>query len=192
MNSNVSASSIKVWDRFVRLFHWSLVLLFTSAYLTSQTGMQNTHMIIGYVLTGLISARFLWGIIGTSYARFSSFIYSPKQIIDYIKSIFSGHPKRYLGHNPAGGAMVAALLVSLSIMITSGFVIEATIEFEGLLMNLLSGIDDQTAYLWHDVHEITTNIILVLIVLHISGVVLASKQHNENLVSAMITGYKQP
>ena len=192
MSSNVSVSSIKVWDRFVRLFHWSLALLFISAYLTSQTGMQNTHMIIGYVLTGLISARFLWGIIGTSHARFSSFIYSPKQIIDYIKSIFSGHPKRYLGHNPAGAAMVAALLVSLSIMITSGFVIEATIEFEGLLMNLLSGIDDQTAYLWHDVHEVTTNIILVLIVLHISGVVLASKQHNENLVRAMITGYKQP
>jgi cytochrome b len=190
MSTQTNRQQVKVWDGFVRFFHWSLVLSFIAAYLTFQLGMQETHAILGYFITGLIVFRVTWGFIGSKYARFSDFIYSPKTVISYVKSIRSGHPAHYLGHNPAGGAMVLALLLALVIITVSGLVILGIIEFDGPLVGILHNISDETAYTFREIHEVGINVMLVLIGLHIVGVILASVQHKKNLVKAMLTGYK--
>ena len=190
VKNDLQKGEIKVWDLFIRFFHWTLVLSFVSAYLTSQSGMQNTHVYIGYLVGVLIAARLIWGKTGSSYARFSNFLYRPGVVFEYLDSIRKGHPVRYLGHNPAGGMMVLVLLLFLTFTTLSGLVVEAVIEFDGPLLGMFSGVSDEAAYAVRELHEWLVNGLLVLISLHILGVVLASRQHKENLVRAMITGRK--
>ncbi len=182
--------AVKVWDGVVRSFHWLLLCSFALAWWTSQSGMQQSHEWIGYFLALLLATRLFWGVMGPRYARFGSFIYSPAVTLSYLKSILVGHPDRYLGHNPAGGWMVVAILCALLVTVVSGFIVEAVIEFEGPLVTVLQGLSDQDAYLFLDLHELMLNIFWVLISLHVVGVVLASVQHRENLVRAMVTGFK--
>ncbi len=121
-----------VWDILVRVFHWSLVLAFTVSYLSGEDE-SVLHIYAGYAVLALISFRVLWGIVGTRYARFGNFVYSPEVIIAYMKDIFYGKAKRYLGHNPAGGAMIVALLLSLFVVSYSGLKIYAIEEGAGPL-----------------------------------------------------------
>ena len=116
---------VKVWDIAVRIFHWSLVLFFVIAYITGEDESQ-LHNLAGYVVLGLIVFRIIWGFIGTRYARFWEFIYSPKNTMTYARSLFSGNPKYYVGHNPLGGWMIMALLVFLALTIWSGLELEAS------------------------------------------------------------------
>ena len=104
------SETIKVWDPFVRIFHWSLVLFFTAAYISGESDAETIHVWAGYIITGLIAARLIWGLIGTTHARFSDFFYRPAEIIAYLKSLMSRHPKHYLGHNPAGAVMAISLM----------------------------------------------------------------------------------
>ena len=110
---------IYVWDPLVRIFHWSLVLTFIVCYLTGdEEGL--IHAYSGYVILGLVAFRVIWGLVGTKYARFTNFIYSPVEAIGFIKGMLAGKVKDYLGHNPAGGWMIVALLVSLLLTGLSG------------------------------------------------------------------------
>jgi cytochrome b len=106
-------NKVYVWDPLVRIFHWTLVVAFLTAYLTGDE--ENTlHIYSGYYILGLIAFRLLWGFIGTKYARFSSFNLSPRALFDYLTSLFSsGKGKQYTGHNPAGSWMVMLMLLSL-------------------------------------------------------------------------------
>jgi cytochrome b len=185
-----SSKQILVWDGYVRFFHWALVSSYVAAYVTSQIGVQNAHTYIGYFITVIVGVRLLWGIIGSRYARFSSFVYSPSEIFAYLRQAFGGRPPHYVGHNPAGSVMVYILLLLLTAVIASGFITLATIEFEGPLVTLLGGVSDETVYLVQDVHRLLINAGWVLVGLHVTGVVVASIQHRENLVRSMVTGRK--
>lgn len=189
---SVSPPSQPVWDRFVRVFHWTLVASFAASYWTSQSGMQNTHMALGYLVVALIVARIVWGFVGTTYARFGNFVYAPRTVLGYLKAIASGRPPRYVGHNPAGGAMVIALLGALLLATVAGFIVMMVIEFEQPLPGLMVHLSDAQAHFWRELHETTVDVLLVMIALHVAGVIIASLQHRENLVRAMITGVKQP
>ena len=168
---------VKVWDIAVRIFHWSLVLSFIIAWVTADEW-DKVHEIAGYVIAGLVAFRLIWGIVGTKYARFSSFVYRPKILLDYLRDEVYQKSKRYLGHNPAGGAMIIALLVMLSIATASGY---------AMTTNMFFGIE------WvEELHETTVNVLLLLVFLHVAGVIYSSISHKENLVRAMITGLKRP
>lgn len=168
--------SVRVWDIFVRLFHWSLVGLFVFAYLTGDEW-DNAHEIAGYCIMALVAARIVWGFVGSKHARFSSFVFSPATIAGFLKDSVHLRAKRYIGHNPAGGAMVIALLIAISAISVSGYM---------MTTEMFWGVD------WvEEVHEVVVNATLVLIALHIGGVVLASIEHGENLVRSMITGMKR-
>ena len=192
----MSSNRIYVWDPLVRIFHWSLVLFFTVAYLTEDEQME-LHELSGYIVLGLVGFRIIWGIIGPKYARFTSFVYGPVTIIGYIKSLASS-PKHYIGHNPAGGAMVIVLLVMIALTSWSG--IEAE-EAEGMehaavnisLISTAHADDDENEgdEFWEDIHEALANLTVFFIFLHIVGVFASSAIHNENLVKGMITGYKE-
>jgi cytochrome b len=194
---------VKVWDVLVRLFHWSLVIVFFIAYFTGDE--ENIwHIYAGYTVLGLVSFRLVWGFIGTKHARFTDFIYSPKAVIQYLKELITKHPKHYLGHNPAGGWMVMLLLISLFVVTVSGLKVYAIEEGKGPLAdsNKITIIsqsyanddeeehEDEEEEFWEEIHEASTNFTLLLIFLHIVGVIVASKLHNENLIKAMITGKK--
>ena len=202
-------NEIKVWDILIRIFHWSLVIAFFIAYFTGEEE-NNWHIYAGYTVLGLISFRIIWGFIGTKYARFSDFIYSPQTVFQYLKGLIMKHPKHYLGHNPAGGWMIILLLTSLFVVSISGLKIYAIEEGKGPFANsseitLISESyangnkseyeekaehDDEEEF-WEEIHEGATNFTLALIFLHIIGVITSSKLHNENLFKAMITGKKK-
>ena len=190
MNS-VRQAHIKVWDPLVRSFHWLLLLSFIVAYGSIKAGMQELHMICGYLLCGLLAMRIVWGVIGGTYARFASFIYRPRTVMVYLRSILRGNPQRHLGHNPAGGMMVISLLLLLLAVALSGLVILAAIEYEGPLLGLTGGLSDAWAYRFVDFHRLAVDVVWVMVLMHIVGVVLASVQHRENLVLSMFNGYKK-
>ncbi len=185
-----STKQIKVWDGLVRSFHWLMLLCFAGAYITSQAGMQQTHILIGYFMCLLLTVRIAWGFIGTRHARFSDFVAWPSQVWTYLQASFKNNPPHYLGHNPAGGWMVLALMGALLLMSVSGVILVSVIEFEGPLLNLLSGMSDQWAYRYEELHEVALDILWLLIAGHLVGVVVASIQHKENLAHAMVSGYK--
>jgi cytochrome b len=169
-------SQVKVWDGFIRTFHWSLVTLFATAFYTRDKWEQ-IHIACGYAILGLVVARIIWGFTGSSHARFRDFIYSPLAILRFLFDTARFRAKRYLGHNPAGGAMVVTLVLTL-----------LTICGSGIAMTL----DRFWGVKWIEtIHETATYGTLALIGLHIVGVILASIEHRENLVKSMLTGWKR-
>jgi cytochrome b len=171
-----SAGTVRVWDPLVRIFHWSLVLAFFGAYALGDDGGW-WHQTLGYSVLGLVAFRLLWGMVGTRYARFSSFAPTPRKVISYLRDLVARREARHLGHNPAGAVMIMALLLVLIGTGTTGWLL-TTDAFWG--SEALEGV-----------HEGFVNSTLFLIGLHIAGVVFSSLRHRENLVRAMFTGRKR-
>jgi len=180
---------VKVWDPLVRIFHWTLVFSFAVAYITEDEWI-TLHSLAGYTIGGLLLFRIIWGVIGTRYARFSSFIFSRKVTVAYLKDIAAFRPKHYLGHNPAGGAMVVALLLSLIATVVTGLSVYGASEYSGPLAEFWAGSSQFTGDVLEEMHEFFANFTLLLVIAHVAGVILASFQHGENLVRSMFTGLK--
>jgi cytochrome b len=171
-----SPATVRVWDPLVRIFHWSLVGLFTFAFLTGDEW-QKPHEVAGYIIAGLIAFRVVWGLIGSRYARFASFIYRPSTVAGFLADTMRMKARRYLGHNPAGGLMVAGLLLAI-----------VGISLSGWMMTT----DAYWGVGWvEELHEAAAFTALGLVALHVGGVIVASFEHGENLVRAMVTGRKR-
>ncbi len=181
---------IKVWDLPVRLFHWSLVFSFLVAYITEDHIMP-LHVLAGYIIGGLILFRLIWGFIGTEHSRFKNFTYSPSTVFSYLKDVVSFKAEHYVGHNPAGGAMVVALLVSLALAVITGFAAYGAEQAAGPLAGVMASMPRFVKKAAEEVHEFFANFTLLLVFLHLGGVLLASLQHRENLVRSMINGLKR-
>ncbi|WP_456416657.1 cytochrome b/b6 domain-containing protein [Thiolapillus sp.] len=186
----MQTKQIKVWDPFIRVFHWTLVLAFLVSYITEDDFMR-VHAYSGYLILGLVGLRLLWGLVGGRYARFSNFLYTPAETIAYLKDVASFRAKRHIGHNPAGGAMILALLVSLSMTLFFGLLTYGAMEYAGPLAGITAGVGDSMAHGFKEVHEFFANFTLMLVLLHVLGVLVASMQHGENLVRSMVTGTKE-
>ncbi|WP_295391740.1 cytochrome b/b6 domain-containing protein [uncultured Thiodictyon sp.] len=169
---STTAERVRVWDPFVRFFHWSLAVAVLIAFLTGDE-LEDLHVAVGYFIMGLLAARLVWGVIGPRHARWWNFVRGPTAVKAYAWEVLRGHPKRYLGHNPTGGAMAVLLIL-------------------GLILTTLTGLATQSAHAWKDVHEFLAYATLALVPLHLIGVAVASFQHKENLVRGMIDGYKRP
>jgi len=183
------SSQIKVWDPLVRFFHWALVSAFTIAYITEEDFL-TIHSWAGYLILLLLCIRFVWGFIGTRYARFSDFSYSTTNIIQFLKDTLRFSAKRYLGHNPAGGAMVFLLMFSLLITTVSGVILLGAEEQAGPVAHWFTQSESMWADILEEVHEFFANFTLFLVFVHVAGVLVESLIHKENLVSSMITGFK--
>jgi len=187
---NLAKTDIKVWDILVRFFHWALVLAFAIAYL-SEDDYMTLHEWAGYTILALLGVRLVWGVVGTKYARFSNFIYPPKEITGFVKDTLSLKAKRYIGHNPAGGAMVILLMLSLLITGLTGMSVLAIEEQQGPFVSLMSGMGEFWEDVFEEVHEFFANFTLFLVVVHIAGVLVESLIHGENLIRSMINGRKR-
>lgn len=191
-----AARSVRVWDVFVRAAHWLLVLGFFVAYFTEDE--LAFHVWAGYLVGTIVVLRVIWGFIGPEYARFSSFLYSPAKVFGYLGGLFRRSAARYLGHSPAGGAMVLLLLISLAATVCSGLTVYAYDQGAGPLAGVLVGgapldaaFEAREEY-WEELHEFFANLTVALVVLHLAGVLLASFVHRENLPWAMVSGSKRP
>lgn len=185
-------NEIKVWDPLVRIFHWSLVVAFFIAYFVSDEEQLLVHTAAGYVVLGLVLFRLVWGVVGPKHARYSDFVYPPATVIGNIKDVIRFQAKRYIGHSPAGGAMVVALLVSLLATVVTGLVLYGGAEHHAGPLAGLAGDLGKTSGEWlEEVHEFLANFTLTLVVLHVIGVIVASISHRENLIRAMFTGRKR-
>jgi len=186
----MSQQTIRVWDPLVRIFHWSLASAFFIAYITEDDFM-TVHEFAGYAVLSLIGIRLIWGIIGTKYARFSNFVTSPKTTIKYIKSIFTFNAERHIGHNPAGGAMIIALLVSLTLTATTGMLYYGIEDQSGLAASFVSAWPSFLNDPLEEIHEFFANLSMFLVVTHVAGVLIAAIQHGENLIASMWHGRKR-
>ncbi len=170
------SETVRVWDPFVRLFHWSLVGLVAVSFATGDE-FERMHIATGYGVAGLVVLRLVWGVFGSRHARFGDFVRGPRTTVAYVRAAFRGRAARHLGHNPAGAAMIVAILALL-----------AGISLTGVLMTT----DAFWGAKWvEEIHEALANSLAVLIALHVAGVVASSLAHGENLVRAMVTGRKR-
>ncbi len=183
---DTESSTIKVWDSFIRIFHWSLVFFFLFAYVTEDW--ESMHILAGYVVAILMSMRLIWGLVGTRHARFISFVKSPATVLRYFKSMLSLKVPHYQGHNPVAAVMVIALLASIALISLTGFILIA-IEGSGPLAGtFLASISEDLA---EGAHEFFANLTLLLVIVHVLGVLVSSLLEGENLAKAMVTGRKQ-
>ena len=208
MAAGATGSTEVVWDLAVRVAHWTIVAAFFIAYFTEDDAL-TLHVWAGYAVGVVVLLRIVWGFVGPRQARFSDFLYRPSEVVAYLRDLLRLRARRYLGHSPAGGAMVLILLVGLLATVGSGLMLYALEENAGPLAGFVTGGtmaperveegreagslgSEGNAEVWEDMHEISANLMLVLIALHVAGVLLASYVHRENLVRAMVTGRKRP
>ncbi|HET9700507.1 MAG TPA: cytochrome b/b6 domain-containing protein [Burkholderiales bacterium] len=169
-------SKILVWDLPVRVGHWTLAGSFAAAYATGDSeAWRNVHVAAGLVFAATLAFRILWGLAGTRYARFSSFVRGPGAVFAYLRSLLTVNPQHWTGHNPAGGWAILALLGLGLVTALSG--LAAYNEFGGEWLE--------------ELHEGAAGVMLALVGMHLAGVLVGSLAHRENLVRAMFTGYKQ-
>ncbi|MBP7423717.1 MAG: cytochrome b/b6 domain-containing protein [Sulfuritalea sp.] len=167
--------AVRVWDLPTRLFHWSLVASFATAFLTAESEkLRDVHVLAGYSLAGLIAFRLLWGFVGGAHARFADFLPTPRKVIDYLKSLMNGEPQHYVGHNPAGAVAIFALLGLGLVAAASGWAV----------------YEDMGGHFMEELHEVAANGMMAVVVIHIAGVIVSSWLHKDNLVKAMVTGWK--
>lgn len=197
------STEIAVWDPLVRLFHWVLVAAFCAAYFTQSEWfedfqdrldgewLQTVHVWAGYTIAGLLLFRLLWGFTGPRYARFADFVHGPRATLSYLKQVLTLRAPRHLGHNPAGGAMIVVLLLSLTTAVTAGLLLYGTDKGLGPLAGWLAGGNEDTIHSIKEIHEFFANFTLALVAGHLIGVVWESLLHRENLARAMVTGRKR-
>jgi cytochrome b len=202
--------SIKVWDIAVRVFHWSLVVFFFVAYFSGDEE-SALHVYTGYGVLALVAFRIVWGLVGTKHARFADFIFGPAATLQYVRSLASSKPLHYLGHNPLAGWMVVALLVCLLGACWSGLKAYGEqghgplAKYETWAVPTAMANDHEREQrskrvrkerrtkgeeFWKEIHEALSNLTLFLVFLHVVGGLMSSGLHRENLIKAMITGYK--
>jgi len=211
----LSTGNVHVWDIFVRLFHWSLAAAFFIAYFTEDEVIA-LHVWAGYAVGGLIVLRIAWGFIGTKHARFSDFLFGPFAAWRYLRSLIAFRANRHLGHSPAGGFMVFLLLAGCLAIVATGLMtygaaghgplkgyVQRVTAIPSIAMIAPALADEDVRerrgrrdksgaeHFYKEIHETLANLVLILVLLHVGGVLLASLAHHENLVRSMITGRKR-
>ncbi|MEO5347256.1 MAG: cytochrome b/b6 domain-containing protein [Magnetococcus sp. YQC-9] len=183
------SSTVKVWDLPTRLFHWSLVLGVISAVVARKFGdsMLVWHMTNGMAILVLLLFRLMWGFWGSTTARFGAFLTGPGTVIAYLRGVIRGEHPRYVGHNPAGGWSVAALLTVLTLQSVTGLFASDDILVKGPLAFLVS---ESTVSRLSTLHHWSFLGLIALVTVHVGAVLFYLKQ-GENLILPMITGFKQ-
>lgn len=178
--------NILVWDGALRLFHWTAALLVLSMWWTAENGLMDWHRRLGMIVFGLLVFRLVWGVIGPRTARFSSWRIGPRAILSYVKALASGHHRPAFGHNPLGTLSVIALLLALCVQVAAGlFAVDVDGLESGPLARFVSFDAGRQAA---EIHEISFNILLGLIGLHVVAIVAYLVFFKDNLVRPMVTG----
>jgi cytochrome b len=178
-----------VWDVPVRAFHWTLVALIVISSITAQIGgnAMQIHEWSGFTILTLVLFRLLWGVLGSTHARFKAFVRGPGAVWDYAKSLLHGRPVFHVGHNPLGGWMILALLGSLLVQAGTGLFANDDIMIEGPLAKHVS---KEISDLLSKLHETNFKLLLALIFLHVAAALYYLVARRDNLIKSMVTGNK--
>lgn len=184
-----------VWDPFIRLFHWLLVAAVGFCWWSAGKGMDWEagidwnlwHERSAYVVLALLGLRLIWGLVGSPYARFKSFLFSPLHTFRYAKALLRGQETTYLGHNPIGALGVFLLMLLCLVQAGTGLFATDDIMFDGPLRHLVS--NDLSVQLTR-IHKWLFNLLLAVIGLHVAGVLYHQLFRKEKLIQAMFTGKK--
>ena len=197
--------TIKVWDIWVRFFHWFLVFFIALSYVTGEIGgldftlpgtnqfisNMNVHALSGVTILGLIIFRVIWGITGSTTARFTNFVTGPIKTLAYVKTVFKGPSTFFAGHNPAGGAVVMVILLALLAQTGTGLFSQDDSFFatKGPLAFL---VEDETSKEVTGIHKkIWSYCLVTLILLHIAANLFYWLVKKQGLIMAMITGRRR-
>lgn len=169
---------IKVWDSLTRLFHWLLAAAFFAAFgiaqfVEDENPFFSVHMVLGLVIGFMVILRIVWGCVGSKYARFSSFLFRPRDLFVYIKGVFAGGEKRYVGHNPGASYTILTMLVLLGGLAATGV----------LMQN-----DDEVL---EALHAFFAYAMIATVFVHLSGVIAHTMRHRENIIFSMVSGTKK-
>ena len=177
---------IRVWDLPIRLFHWLLVLCIIGSFISVNIGGNaiQWHAYFGYSVLTLLIFRIIWGFVGSTHARFTSFFPNQEAILNYLR----GKSPRVLGHNPLGALSVFALLFALCVQVTTGLFVDDEIAFQGPLAKYVSGT---VVSFLSEIHEGNQVVIYTLIAIHIGAIWYYKKFKGENLIKPMISGDKE-
>ena len=184
-----SSQSLQIWDLPVRIFHWSLVILFIVAYVTNSLGPNyfTYHLWSGYAIIVLVLFRIIWGLVGTYHARFINFVRNPLTTTKYALSVFKKNDPHHLGHNPLGAVMVVALLLAMLVQAVTGLFGNDEIFNTGPLYAYIS---DELSLQLTSLHRQLFYWILGAVILHIAAVFLHVWFKRDNIIKAMFTGKK--
>lgn len=187
--AQAAAAPVKLWDLPVRLVHWSFVALLPALWWTAENGKIETHIQLGMVMLILVLFRILWGLFGSSTARFAHFVRGPIGVGRYMRGLFGKDGEPIVGHNPLGALSVVALILLLGAQVVFGLFASDT---DGLYygpLNSLVGYD--AAEMLTEWHELGFNVILAVVVLHVAAIAFYFAVKRDNLVGPMITGRKR-
>lgn len=176
---------IRLWDLPTRIFHWSLAALVIAAFISGLIGGKaiDLHGRIGLAILGLLAFRIVWGVAGSTYARFAQFAPTPSRIVACLRGQWHG-----IGHNPLGALSVFALLALLGVQTLSGLMANDDIAFSGPLYPLIDkALSDQLSSL----HRQLSNLLMALVVLHIAAIGFYAHVKKDNLIKPMLTGWKE-
>lgn len=181
--------SVRVWDLPVRVFHWLLVVLMTTSVATGLVGGNAMvwHMRSGYAILALVLFRIVWGLVGSTTACFTDFLYSPGRVFAFAKDLFLRRPAHYPGHNPLGGWMVLVLLLAVLFQAGSGLFANDDVSTEGPLYRYISKDLSDKLTGWH---RLNIKVLFGLVALHVVAVIYHWLGRGENLVQAMFTGIR--
>jgi cytochrome b len=175
-------SRVRIWDWPTRIFHWLLVLLIPALWWTAENGRIELHVTLGLTMLALLLFRLLWGLIGSSTARFANFLKGPRGVVSYL----NGRAVHVIGHNPLGGWSVAAMLMLLCVQVGLGLLAS---DEDGLVMGPLAlWVDADTSEWATKVHHLLFNPLLALIALHVVAILFYALVKRRKLVAAMLTG----
>lgn len=179
----------RIWDLPTRLFHWTLAVCVVGLVVTGSVGghLMNWHLRLGYVVFTLLLFRFVWGLIGGHWSRFTTFLYSPTALVRYLQG--RATPQELAGHNPMGALSVFALLLVLAIQVGTGLVSDDEIAFFGPLTRFVSGDTVSAATGYHK--ELGKLLVLVLVALHLLAILFYKLVKKQGLTQAMLTGDKR-
>ena len=188
MTSHSKTEALIVWDLPTRLFHWSLLLLIIACWWTStENGDMDWHKRCGYAVLALLLFRLVWGVLGSTTARFAHFVTAPRTVLTYLAAMRKHEPVPHIGHNPAGGWMVLALLGMVLFISGSGLFANDDMMSEGPLAHHVS---ERFSDLATALHENGFYFLLALVGLHLTAIAFYLLVKKENLVLPMLTGIK--
>ena len=179
---------ILVWDLPTRLFHWLFALAFAVAWITSDSDTYlDLHVFTGYLMLGLLGFRLVWGLVGSRYARFRSFLFGPGNAFRYLIRSLTRTAPRHVGHNPAG-AWAVYLMLALGVLVgISGILVLGGEEQQGIASGIMLYAGGEAL---KELHEVLASVMLALVIVHLLGVAAESWLHRENLTKAMFNGRK--
>ncbi len=186
-----TSTRILVWDVPVRLFHWTLAVLLAVSYFTARAGgdWMNLHFWSGYAILTLLFFRIAWGFLGSTTARFSSFLKGPSAALAHLGHLLGRGRPRDAGHNPLGGAMVVVLILAVLAQAATGL-FAADTDMGMVNGPLALKVADKWVERATDFHSFWINVLLILVGLHVLAVVFYLAWKRQNLIGAMFTGRK--